>query len=150
MAKVKRKAVLELPVDYGNVSIGKKTIRLTTKTSRKSLTLTQADKQLCDCRLSGIILSRAGDGASEQGSLPGAEGNDIELEGVYDVKKISFDKDGISFGLTFVKKGVDKEALSQVSGTSGMLIVFSIDDIPDEERKASKNEEEDDDDDKAE
>ncbi len=35
---------------------------------------------------------------------------------MFDVKKVHFDKDEISFGLTFLKRGIDKNDLSGVSG----------------------------------
>lgn len=67
----KKKPIFSLPVSWGNVSIGKKTIRLSAETSRLNLKLHEADKSLCDQRLTGKIVSRAADAQPEQGSLPG-------------------------------------------------------------------------------
>lgn len=147
MAKAKAKRpepVLKIPVKFGNVSIGKKTARVSCTTARgkDGITLAVADKNLVDCRLTGIILSRCGDAQSNQDSIPGMDGNDIEIEAMFDVKKVSFDHDDIRFGLTFNKKGVDKNDLSMISATNGELVIHTIEEIPDEEKGDDDDEDE--------
>lgn len=135
MAKRKAKGdsdqiYLELPVSYGNVSIGDQTIRLSLTVNRSKLPLSSADKVLCGKRLEGTILARSGDGQAEQKSLEGIEDADIILTGTFDVKRFSVSGKNISFGLTFNKNSVDKEKLACFAQREGMFTVEGIGSIP--------------------
>lgn len=140
MAKKKIEYLMELPVSYGNLSIGDKTARLGIVVGRPALSLTAADKNLCDRRVVGRILVRAGDGGPEQGSIPGLEGNDDEVKAVFDVKGFSVSKKAISFGLTMQIESIAIETLSHFAKRKGMLYVEEIGDIPEGEAEGDDDE----------
>lgn len=128
----KSKALFYLAVTWGNVNIGEKTARVGAVVKRPTLTPTIADRNLCDRRLIGKIMARAADAQSEQGSLPGAEGNDVEVKGVFDCKGFNVSKKNISFGLTFSLADIQIEDLAHFAKRSGILTIDEIDDIPEE------------------
>src|SRR5438270_13704897 len=104
MAK-KKPALLDLAVSFGNVSIGDKTCRIGAQIPRAELSLTQADKNLCDRRLTGTILAKPEGWSADQGALPGMAA-DVELAGTFDVKGINVSGEHIGIGLTFSRKGL--------------------------------------------
>jgi hypothetical protein len=131
MAK-KKPAILELPVSWGGLSIGDETCRLGASVSRGNLTATQADRNLCGRRLTGRIISRAGNGQAGQASLPGANG-DAEVEGVFDVKGVGLGTRNINFGLTFILASIDVETIAHFPKSEGVLIVNNVEAIPDDD-----------------
>lgn len=131
MAKKKAAAVMELPVAWGNLNVGDTTCRLGVSISRANLTVAEADKHLCEKRLTGRILARANGARADQPSLPGAD-DDTELKGSFDVKGFSATGKAISTGLTFMLSQIEVETLARFARREGMLTVNDIEDLPEE------------------
>src|SRR5579863_4617574 len=104
MAK-KEEAVLELPVTFGGLSVGDKTCRIGMSVSRANYSVTKADRQLCERRLTVELIARSNGATAGQESLPGMD-NDRTVSGVCDVKGFSASGKAISFGATFVLNDV--------------------------------------------
>jgi hypothetical protein len=137
--------VLDLIVAFGNQGAGDKTARIGVSVPRSLLTISKAEKQFCEKRLT-CCLVMAADGASpEQGSL-GDMVPDIELEAVFDVKSIRFTADEISFGLTGALGSLDVGQLARFAKKQGRLIVNEVAEIPQVDRKSAAAGERDDDD----
>ena len=132
MAKAKPESILELPVTFGGLSVGDKTCRIGMSVSRQNYSVSKADKQLCDRRLTVTLLARSNKAAADQQSLPGMD-NDREVEGVIDVKGFAVNGKAISFGGTFCIKDVDLETLTHFPKRDGRMTVTGVEDIPDGE-----------------
>jgi hypothetical protein len=125
---------LTLGVAYGDVSIGDKTARISIKVDRDTLSIIQADKNLCDKRLTGSIVRRPKGESNGQGRLDGMEDYGIEtLKGIFDVKGFSVTKKHVAFGLTFAIASVDIGQLASFAKRSGELVINSSESIPDED-----------------
>lgn len=136
MAKKKGKSyVMELAVTFGNVNIGDKTARIGATCGRPALSLTQADKNLCDRRLIGSIVKLAGNGEPDQNTIPGLDGNEWEVEGAFDVKGFNVSKKAISFGLTFAIESIKVEDLAHFAKAKGVIRIDEIGEIPEEEKE---------------
>jgi hypothetical protein len=120
---------VELPVAYGNVSIGDKSARLGVTVSAGNLTPNQANKLLVGRRLTGQVLARLGNGQPGQGSIPGLE-KDPKLAGVFDVKSVGMTPKSYTFGLTFSLDKLDVEMLSHFAKREGILTVKDVEDLP--------------------
>ncbi len=123
----KKKALLELPVNFGQVSIGDKTARIGATCQRTELTLRVADETLCEARLDGCIVAKPPDENADQGTFPGME--DETLKGTFDVKGFSVTSEQISLGLTFAIKSVDVSLLAHFAKRSGKMIVWGREDL---------------------
>lgn len=120
--------LLEIPCEYGSVSIGDKTCRIGLTVSRGDLELSRADKNICGRRLAGRILARSSGGPNQE-SLPGLD-QDSQVDGVFDVKTISINREYLSFGLTFSRADVDTESLAQFPKREGVFYVQESMSIP--------------------
>lgn len=127
--------MLDLAVSFGNLNVGDKTCRIGCSVARKDLKLTVADKQLCEKRLAGCLISKAGN--PDQPTFDGMN-DDLEIEGVFDVKGFNVSGEHISFGLTFAIKSIDVAMMAHFAKREGRLMVKSIEEIP-EESKADSN-----------
>jgi hypothetical protein len=130
MAK-KKELLLDIPVAFGNVSIGDLTARLGVTIDRGSLTVSKADKDLCCRRLTGKIIARPNGVKGDQDPLPGV-GDDFELKGIFDVKGFSTTGKKIGVGLTFSLDGIDVSNLAHFAKREGMLQVDGIEDLPED------------------
>lgn len=123
-------AVIDVPVDFGGVSIGDRTARLGIKISRQSLSLEAADSAFCGHRLTGqVVLGRNGDSPG-QGVLFDME---TALHGTFDVKRLGCDADQISTGLTYSLADIDVAELAKFSKGVGRLVVNEIGELPEDE-----------------
>lgn len=129
-------AVLELPVAFSNVSIGDKTCRVGVTVSRVSLTVSQADKNLCGRRLTGKLVPLANGDAPGQTYMDGT--GPAELAGIFDVKGFSATTKHIGFGLTFMLEGLDLTTIAGLAKRDGSLIVNDIQEIPEEDGKSDE------------
>lgn len=139
MAKKKEPDVLDLIVAFGNVSAGDKTARIGASMDRSLMTLPKADMTFCERRLTAVLIIKCNGDHPDQGTLDGMKQDDIELESVFDVKRLAFTRDDISFGLTAALGGFDVGKLAKFAKRTGRLIVNNVTDIPEEER-AKKDE----------
>ncbi len=132
MAK-KKTSLLELPVAFGGVSVGDKTARIGCAVDRgEALGIAEADRHLCEQRLTVRMLARPAGDNHDQDRLPGMD-DDEKLDAVVDVKGFSVSKDSISFGLTFAIASVDVGALAHFAKRAGKLVVTCAEDIPEKE-----------------
>ena len=121
MAKNKT-VLLELPVAFGNISIGDKTARVGVTISRGNLTPSKADKELCGKRLIGQIVAVPEGTQPENEPLPGMNG-DISLAGAFDVKGFGVTSKHITLGLTFAIKSIKVEDLAHFAKRDGRIVV---------------------------
>lgn len=120
--------VLDIPVEFGGVSIGQTTCRLGLKISRTVLNLVAADEAFCGHRLTGkVILGQRDDQAGQEKMFD----SDFEVNGSFDVKRIGVSADGISTGLTFSLADINVAELAKFSKGAGKLVVYGISELPD-------------------
>lgn len=120
-------AVLNIPVQFGGVSIGKSTARLGCAVDRQSLNLVAADEAFCGHRLTGTVRLGGEDG---QPMLDGMDDLEHEVAGTFDCKRIGVSAESISFGLTFSLADVEVGELAKLSKGAGRLLVESIAELP--------------------
>ncbi len=146
MAKKKTESanLLDLTVAFGNISVGDKTARVGVEIDRGDLSVSAADKNLCEKRLTGTIIAKPPGVKGDQGAFPGME-DDTEMTGIFDVKGVAFSSDQIRIGLTFALASIHVETLAKFAKRAGRLVVQAVDDIP-EPVKAESNGEHDDED----
>ena len=125
--------ILELPVTFGNLSIGETTARLGIRVSRGNLTVSKADKHLCCKRLSCTIIARSNGAQADQESLPGIDAGDEEINAVCDVKGYSVGGKTISLGLTLMLSMVSIEKLSHFPKREGRVLIESAVEIEPED-----------------
>ncbi len=138
--------VLDLIVDFGNVSAGDKTAHIGIQVSRDRLKLNKAEQQFCEKRLSCCLVMSSDGSHPEQGKLNGMDGDEVELEAVFDVKSIRFTADDIAFGLTGALGSLDVGLLAKFAKKVGRLIVNDVADIPEVDRKKAGSGEKDEED----
>jgi hypothetical protein len=140
----KAESILDLPVSFGGVSFGDKTARVGVTVERQHLKIGQADKSLCDKRLTGTIRSKPSDDDG-QGRFDGMD-DELKVNGTFDVKGFRVASNEISFGLTFAIKDLDRATLSEFPKRSGRLLIRDVEEIPEEEKGDDDQEESDGDD----
>lgn len=128
MAKAK---ALIIPCSFGDVSIGEATCRIGVNVARSALKLTTADSQVCGKRLIGAIIAQPGNDNPDQPQIFSSE---TKVEAAFDVKRISFNKKFISFGLTFSIESVNIEDLAHFAKRAGRIECDDIQDIPADEK----------------
>lgn len=142
MAKTKTEALIDIPVQYGDLSVGETTCRIGINVARDKLSVSKADSLICGKRLSGRITAVPGNGNPDQGQLITDEN---VVVAAFDVKKIGFNKKTIGFGLTFAIESVDTDALFHFSKRAGRLIVDSAEALPSKDKRKKADDDEDDD-----
>ena len=136
MAKKAKNKHLELPVSFGNVSIGEQTCRVGVTVARTALDVAEADEKFCGCRLTGTLrVGQEGD-LPGQKTLPGMP--DPELRGTFDIKGFSAALKTISFGLTFALNGTDLGVLAGLAKREGTLTVEGVERLTDEEAEGEE------------
>ena len=135
MSKIPSKTMMDLPVSFGSVSFGRKTVRIGITVDRNELKLPVADKTFCDRRLTTEIFAAAAGDQVGQGRLEGMD-ESLELTGVADVKSFGVHATTFTFGLTFNTKELrrSKVSLSDFAAREGRLMIQSIDEIPEAEK----------------
>ncbi len=132
---------LTMTVAYGDVSIGEKTCRISVKVDRNTISITKADKTLCDKRLTGAIVRKPDGEAEDQGRLDGMEDVGIaRMAGIFDVKGFSVSAKHIGFGMTFAIKSVDVGQLAKFAKRQGQLVIDSVAQIDNESNDAEDEE----------
>lgn len=134
--------VLDIPVEFGGVSIGDELARLGIKVSRSSLKLAQADKNLVGKRLTGWVQRTKNGEVEGQKRLPGMKDADLTLVGTFDVKRLGVSAEEISFGLAFNVRSVEVGELAQFAKRTGRLVVQGVEEIPEEEADDDEDQEE--------
>jgi hypothetical protein len=125
---VSNQTVLDVPVEFGNVSVGKGTITLNCKIARDYCNINAADDLFVGHRLSGrVMLGRAGD---QPGQTTYVDDLNHYIDAVFDVKRMGVTPAHISTGLVFSRKDVDTDGVCQMSSCPGRLIVNEVAEIP--------------------
>jgi hypothetical protein len=128
VAKKSGKAVLDIPVEFGGVSIGRTTARLGIGFNRSACSLEEADNAFCGHRLNGrVVLDGKGDSPGQKKFV-----EVHEVAGVFDVKRIGVNATSITTGLTFSLGDVDIQELAKLSKGSGRLLINAIAELPDD------------------
>lgn len=131
-------AVLDVPVEFGGLKIGKGTARLGIKIDRSVLNIIAADEIFCGHRLAGrVIKGRSGD---SPGQTSFTEDLDEFLDAIFDVKNIRANAGEIGVGFTFSLADVDIVTLSKIANGSGRLVIRDVEDIPEKTKSEKKSE----------
>ena len=115
---------IRIDAEAGNISIGKTSARIGLRCSRADLDVVTADEVLCGARME-VTLSAGGD----QPTLPGL-GADGTFESVADCKHVGITPEGLTFGLTFAREGLDLDLLTPFSQAKVRLVATRIGDAP--------------------
>ncbi len=132
MARKRTAKVLDLAVAFGNLSVGDKTCRIGVSVDRSELSVSQADKNLCERRLSGYLVCKPPGDHPDQETFDGMDG-DSEIKGVFDVKSFTVSKDALSLGLTFAVASVNVSALAHFAKRAGRVLIDEVDEIPEKQ-----------------
>lgn len=124
--------VVELPVRYGNVSIGEDTARLGVRISRGNLTPGKADALLCGRRLTCQLTCVPRGKDADQPTLPGVDVG-RQVEAVVDVKAVSMTRKNIGAGLTFALAEVDLDSLVHFAKRDGRISISKVEDLDDKD-----------------
>lgn len=118
---------LDLPVKFGNVSIGETTARLAAKFDREAIDIDTADDAFCERRLIGrVVYGHVGDAPGQTKLLA----TDDIIEGAFDIKGFSVSTRQINAGLTFAIGEIDVQQLARFAGGAGRMIVDRLEEIP--------------------
>lgn len=130
MATRKPKSVLDVPVQFGGVSIGEDTGRVAVKIDREQLNIDAADEMFCGRRLTGrIVVVPSGVDPDQQEMF---DDNDRhELKSTFDVKRFGASRKEFCAGLTFALSEIDVGELGHFAKRSGRLIVAAVAELPD-------------------
>lgn len=131
-SKTASAALMTIPVQYGDVSVGDQIARVGVSIDRKRLSLAQADK-LCGKRLIGRITYTAGNDNPDQEELPGIDAATF-MDGAFDVKRFGFGPKSMTTGLSFAISSIDLPTLCAFAKRSGTIVIEQVTDIPESEQ----------------
>lgn len=119
---------IDLPVEFGGVTIGQQTAKLGLKISREVMNIIAADESFCGRRVTGSV------GVGGQGDSPGqqyllADMSDV-IDATFDIHRFSVGPDHYTTGLTFKLKEIDIGQLARFSKGTGRLVMSNIELIP--------------------
>ncbi len=130
-------AVLDKPVSFGGVSLGKGTGRISIKIDRGFIDVAEAEEMFCQRRLTGkVVLGHAGDAAGQQTI---ADDINHEVIGAFDAKGFRSNGESVSTSLTFSLKEVDVHELSLFSKGVGRLVIVESGEIPVEPKEKKED-----------
>jgi hypothetical protein len=132
MAKKKKNGmVLDIPVEFGGVSIGDGVARLGVKIDRNAITITEAVRVFVGHRLTGRVqLGGNGDSAGQE-----TMDFDHAVEGVFDVKRIGVGVKQYGTGLAFSIEDIDVREIAKLSKGSGRLQIEQVAALPEKQKK---------------
>lgn len=126
-AIIKKNTDLDIGVEFGGVSIGQSTAKLSMKISRESININDADNSFCARRLTGKIKLGGRNDSAGQATMFETES---VIEGTFDIHRFGVTKESYTTGATFKLKEIDIGELAKFSKGSGRLLVESIGEIP--------------------
>lgn len=129
---------LDIPVDFGTVSIGDSTSRIGVKVNRDNLNLDAANECFCGRRLTGVVIKGGADESAGQMHL--FDGQFPTVNGKFDVKGFRVTPDQIAISLTFSLNDIDVAELAQFSKGKGRLRVDDIGMIPEDDDAYAEDE----------
>lgn len=119
--------VLDLPVEFGGVSIGETTARLGMRIKKDSLNIVQAEEAFCGRRLTGVI--RLGGGSDSPGQTTMFE-TDLVVEGTFDIHRFGVGPETYTTGAMFKLNEIEIGDLARFSKGAGRLVVTDVAEIP--------------------
>jgi hypothetical protein len=120
--KLKVKALLDLPVKFGTVSLGVNKASFSIAIDRDSIGDEDAIRHLCHRRLTGWILLDSKD-HPDQGSLPGMDIQPKRLSGVFDTNSVKFTPGEVGCTLNMAIKEIDVGDLAGFANRRGRLVI---------------------------
>ena len=126
-------AALDIPVEFGNVSIGDATARIGVRFPVGSVKQSDVTKKLCEKRIDALITTN-----DDQQRIPGTEDEILELTGMADTRGVNVKVKTYSTGLTFSREDVDLNMLSNFAKKKGRLVVNDSESIPEKPRGRPK------------
>lgn len=121
--------IADVPVQFGGVSIGESTARLSMKIRRSALDLTAADELFCARRLSGKMQLGGEDDLPDQGKL--FEAN-LTIAASFDIHRFGVTEEAYTTGATVKLNEVDIADLAKFSKGNGRFLIFESIEIPDD------------------
>jgi len=134
----------DLPVEFGNVSIGQAAASIGVAIDPASVTVARAHELFNGKRATVKIVQAPKGETPGQKRLDGVEA--LEVIGVVDIRGYRMSPKVISARLTFTIEGLDLGALAHFSKRSGRLQVMQVQEIPADSAAVLDPEDEDDDD----
>lgn len=119
------------PCQFGGVSIGDMTGRISLKIAKNRINVSTAEKLFCGRRVNCRLVARPVDEDPDQQHFDGME-TKIAMEAVVDVKRFASDPHNISIGVTCSLQEVDVTELSRFAKKFGQITVIdsqSLDEI---------------------
>ena len=120
-------SVLDVPVEFGGLSIGDVTARIGVRIDREQMNIIAADECFTGKRLSVVVSLGSSD--PEQKEL--FKGRSFEVTGSVDVKRLGVTASQFSAGLTFNLESIDVATIAKFSKGKGRLKVFEVATLPD-------------------
>lgn len=120
--KLKVKALLDLPVDFGTVSIGTNKASFQVTIDREAIAEMDAIRHLCHRRLTGWIVLEL-KGHPDQGTLPGMDIEPKRISGVFDTNSVKFTPAAVACGLNMAIKEIDVGDLAGFANRRGRLVI---------------------------
>ncbi len=126
MAKTEATQLLDVPVSFGNVSIGDGSVSISVKIDRERLNPEAADGLLCGCRAKGEIA--AGEEAASAGpdQQQTFEAMTHRKTGIFEIKGYSVRPKAISATLNLLLKDVVIQELGHFAKHDGRLRIESV------------------------
>lgn len=115
---------LDVPVSFGNVSIGDGSVSIPIKIDREHLNPETADGLLCGCRAKAEI--RAGGQATDPEQQVMFEDMDHQQAGIFEIKGYSVKKKAISATLNILLSDVEIKQLGYFAKHDGRLRIESV------------------------
>jgi hypothetical protein len=115
---------LDVPVSFGNVSIGENTAGISVKIDRKSLNPVAADELLCGRRVEAKIAAGTTEADPDQPLL--FDDLDYQLAASFEVKGYSVRPKYIRATLNVILADIDVEVLGHFAKRQGRLVVFEV------------------------
>ena len=120
-------SVLDVPVEFGGLSIGDVTARIGVRIDREHMNIVAADECFTGKRLSVVVSLGSSD--PEQKEL--FKNRLFEVTGSVDVKRLGVTAAQFSAGLTFNLESIDVATIAKFSKGKGRLNVFEVAALPD-------------------
>src|SRR3990172_2685644 len=129
----KETAVLDVAVQFGNVSFGDATARIALRIDRDKLNDDAAQQAFCGRRLKCRLLR--GDSDTDQ-SFIGDLAVDGAIEATCDSPRVSFTPKHVAAGLTCALAEIDVGCLAGLAKRPGRLLIETAEDLPDDAKPA--------------
>lgn len=131
MGKKKRAELLNVPVAFGNVSIGDGSASVKVTVDRENLNPDAADDLFCGRRLQGkIAVGQPNEDPTQKRMF---EDLDYRIEATFEAKGYSVRPKGIGATLNVLLKEVDVETLSHFAKHDGRMIVLNAEPLGEDE-----------------